>query len=219
MEDPPSLFLEPRKPATKSMELKAQPVGRLHFSESEDELETSKDALVGGLKKQLAQVQRNLAESEAEVQDLEEVLNHVQGKLVLTAVSLERSHASNEALLLLMKKEIDLARRAPISKDDAQNLEESLEGISKVVRKIVNPFNDTADLLNKFMPLYADRIFKHSEHFTNLVANPSDDFQAWRNTQGFHQGDFSKLRTEDEVHLDHAGNVLSQLNEDEEVEG
>ncbi|CAF9942621.1 hypothetical protein IMSHALPRED_003917 [Imshaugia aleurites] len=203
------LLLEPKKPAVKSMkpDKTTRPKGRLHFSESEDEPETSEDALISKLRQELIEVKRDFVKAKGEVEDFRELLRHIQGKLVLTAISLERSYASNEVLLLLIKKEIALARKAPNSKEDAQNLEESLDNITKVIRRIVDPFNDTADLINKVMPLYADRIFVHSEDFTNLVANPSEDFQNWRNAENFQNDDFSKLQTEDEITLDHTGNI------------
>ncbi|CAF9904699.1 hypothetical protein IMSHALPRED_000146 [Imshaugia aleurites] len=121
---------------------------------------------------EMVEVRRDLNDAEGGIGDLKEVLRHVQGKLVLTAVSLERSHASNEALLLLLKKEISLARRASRSEEDARNLEESLVDIAKVINGIVESFGDTADLMNKVMPVYADRIFRHSQDQTDLVANP-----------------------------------------------
>ncbi|CAF9913007.1 hypothetical protein IMSHALPRED_000875 [Imshaugia aleurites] len=51
---------------------------------------------------------------------------------------------------------------------------------------------------------------------TGLVADPSEDFQTWRDAKGFHDDDLSKLQTEGEVTLGYAGNIPAATAAEEE---
>lgn len=97
------------------------------------------------------------------IQEWVSAMRDAQGKLVMTANALERSHASLAAMSERLRESAALAHdhlNNP-STDNASALRQFLADNTKIAREIVESVNIAATEMNIATPTYANRIFEH----------------------------------------------------------